>query len=325
MLRLIVRRTLWSILALYAIHAVTYLAMAYVALIRMGQVRTGIYGGRPQLVSAPNARIAVAPGEVVAVYRNYVSGAMRGDLGTLQNGDSVAETVLAAFPRSLLLLASAVTVAAVAGILIGYLSLDQGTRRARAVAFWLNVVGYSAPAFYVGILAIQSLILLARATGIRGLVLPAVGYGLDRHLILPVLALALRPTAEIARLTSESLAAELHLPYVRTGEAKGAGWRRLLWRHAWPNVAAPVFVHLGNTVRYLVGSLVVVELLFNWPGVGKLLATAVAPRVDGRPSAQVLYSPDLVAATVTALAALVIVIGFIAAVAAWRSDPRLRR
>ncbi len=325
MLRLIARRIVWSLLALYAIHAVTYLATAYVALVRLGQVRTGVYGGRPQLVSAPDARVTVAPGEVVAAYRDYVAGAMHGDMGTLLNGDGVAETVWAAFPKSLLLLVAAVAVAAVAGILIGYLALDQGTRRARAASFWLNVVGYSAPAFYVGILAIQGMILLARATGVRGLVLPAVGYGLDRHLILPVLALALRPTAEIARLTSESLAAELRLPYVRTGEAKGAGWRRLLWRHAWPNVAAPVFVHLGNTVRYLVGSLVVVELLFNWPGVGKLLATAVAPRVDGRPSAQVLYNPDLVAATVTALAALVLVVGFITAVAAWRSDPRLRR
>jgi ABC-type dipeptide/oligopeptide/nickel transport system permease component len=160
---------------------------------------------------------------------------------------------------------------------------------------------------------------------VRELVLPAAGFGLDRHLILPVFALALRPTAEIARLTAETLAEQLRLPYVRTAEAKGAGWRRTIWRHALPNVSAPLFVHLGNTVRYLVGSLVVVELLFSWPGVGKLLATAIAPRVDGRVSANVLYDPALVAALVTALAALSLIVTFGTSLLAYASDPRMRR
>ena len=92
-----------------------------------------------------------------------------------------------------------------------------------------------------------------------------------------------------------------------------------------PNVAAPLFVSLGGTARYLVGSLVVVELLFNWPGVGRLLATAIAPRVDGRPGANVLYDPALLAALVTALAALSLGMTYLTSLLAHASDPRLRR
>lgn len=325
MARFALRRLVWSLAVLVAVHAVTYLATAYLAIRRDGHIGAAAAGTARRLISSQNARDQVAPAEVASAYVDYLQGLTRGELGAMRGGGTVVDAVWQALPKSLLLLGSAVAVAAVLGLLLGYLSVDRRTRRPRPAAFWLNVVGFSAPAFYVAILAIQGLLLAARATGTRGLVLPAAGFGLDRHLILPVFALALRPTAEIARLTAETLAEQLRLPYVRAAEAKGAGWRRRVWRHALPNVSAPLFVHLGNTVRYLVGSLVVVELLFNWPGVGKLLATAIAPRVDGRVSANVLYDPALVAALVTALAALSLIVTFVTSLLAYASDPRLRR
>jgi peptide/nickel transport system permease protein len=325
MFRYAVRRLAWSAAVLYVVHLATYLAAAYLTIRRQGQIRPALYGGLRQLISDPDARAHVAPGEVFAAYAGYARGALHGDLGSLASGDTVVATVLRALPSSLLLLAGAVAVAAVLGLAIGLATVDRRTSRPGPAAFWFHLLGVSAPAFYVGIVAIQGLLLLARATGVRGLVLPAVGFGLDRHLLLPVFALALRPTAEIARLTAETLAEQLHLAYVRTATAKGAGWRRLLWRHALPNVAAPLFVNLGNTVRYLVGSLIVVELLFDWPGVGKLLATAIAPRVDGRPSSLILYDPALLAALVTSLAALSLAVTFVTGLLAHAADPRLRR
>jgi peptide/nickel transport system permease protein len=325
MARFAVRRLAWSLPVLFAVHAVTYMATAFLAIRRYGDLEAAATGTTSRLISSINVRTEVALSEIGGAYLSYLQGLGRGELGAWRGGGTVVDAVWHALPKSLLLLGCAVAAAAVIGLIVGCLSVDRSSRRTRPAVFWLNVIGFSAPAFYVAIVAIQGLLLAARETGVRGLVLPAGGFGLDRHLILPVVALALRPTAEIARLTSETLAEQLRLPYVRAAEAKGAGWRRTVWRHALPNVSAPVFVHLGNTVGYLIGSLVVVELLFNWPGVGKLLATAIAPRVDGRLSANVLYDPALVAALVTALAALSLIVLFVTGFLAYASDPRMRR
>jgi peptide/nickel transport system permease protein len=170
----------------------------------------------------------------------------------------------------------------------------------------------------------QALFLLSRVTDRADTLLPAMGYGLDRHLVLPVLVLALRPMAEIARLTSELLAEELNKEYVRTAISKGLPWRLVVLRHAFPNIATVIAVAVGNSTRYLLSSLIVVELLFGWPGVGKALAGAVAPRLDGRPSAPTLFAPSLVAALVTALAALAVFVNYGTGLVARSIDPRLR-
>jgi peptide/nickel transport system permease protein len=238
----------------------------------------------------------------------------------MPDGTSVPRHVLESLPPTLVLLGAATAVALAAGTLIGVSSV--GRRRPRALAF--NVVGFSMPAFYIGIVGVQLSLLLARVLGTRAVVLPSMGFGLDRHLILPVLALALRPTAEIARLTAESLSAEMTRDYVRTARAVGHPPRRVLLRHAWTNIVSAVMAAQGNAMRYLISSLVVVELLFRWPGLGRELALALTPRMDGRPSASILYDPHVVAGLCTALAALSLAVGLITTIAARRVDPRLR-
>jgi peptide/nickel transport system permease protein len=308
------------------VHTATFLAVSYLALRAEGSVREGTFGGRTRAVSDPTLQPDVPFGEVAASMVDYWRRAAGGDLGVFGRADEpVLDVIATALPRSLLLLVLALALAIVLGILIGYLAIDRRRLRPRPLAVAFNVAGFAMPAFYLGILAIQAMIVYGRFAGVRGTVLPATGYGLDSHLVLPVLVLALRPTAEIARLTAELTCEELGKDYVRTAKAKGLSWRLVLLRHAFPNVAAAVVVAIGNSMRYLVSSLVVVEILFDWPGVGELLAHTVAPRIDGRPvPAWALYDPALVAGLVTALAALSVLVGLATGIVARAVDPRLR-
>ncbi len=84
--------------------------------------------------------------------------------------------------------------------------------------------------------------------------------GIDEHLILPILALSARPTAEIARLTAELLGEELPKEYIRTARAKGLPERVIVMHHAFRNVAAAVINAMSNSWSYLIGSLVIVEI-----------------------------------------------------------------
>jgi peptide/nickel transport system permease protein len=239
------RRLAWSVLVLVAVNATSFTATSYLALRQSQQVRVASYEGAKRLVSDPSVEYEPSAAEVLGPYAEYVHGMLRGDVGTMPDGTSVPRHVLESLPPTLVLLGAATAVALAAGTLIGVSSV--GRRRPRALAF--NVVGFSMPAFYIGIVGVQLSLLLARVLGTRAVVLPSMGFGLDRHLILPVLALALRPTAEIARLTAESLSAEMTRDYVRTARAVGHPPRRVLLRHAWTNIVSAVMAAQGNAMR----------------------------------------------------------------------------
>ncbi len=263
----------------------------------------------------------------LAGYLDYLAGIPRGDLGQMPGGDRepILSVILEALPKSLLLLGLAVAVAGLGGLVLGYLAVDQDRRRARTLALVASVLGFSMPAFYVGIIGLQAGYSMRRLTGSDLWVMPSGGFGLDDHLILPVLALAARPLTEIARLTAELTAEELGSNHVRTARAKGLPWRLVLLRHALRNALATVVTAVGGATRYLISSLVVVEVFFLWPGVGRLLARAIAPRSDGRPSFAVLFEPDLVAGLVTSLAFMALLVGLLTSLAAPRLDPRQGR
>jgi peptide/nickel transport system permease protein len=151
--------------------------------------------------------------------------------------------------------------------------------------------------------------------------LPTMGYGLDRHLILPVLALSARPAAEIARLTAELLSEELPKDYIRVARSKGLSERVVIRDHAFRNVAAAVINALRNSWAYLLGSLVIIETVFNWGGVGEALVKAVtfSDYAGSR------FNPALVAGLATAMALLFLLADLVTGLTARALDPRLRR
>ena len=252
---------------------------------------------------------------------------LRGDLGTVPGAvpRSVGSLVAEAFPRTMVLLVLALGLAAIFGVIGGVLAVDRRTGAVSPAASMLGLVGFAMPAFMLGILGVRIAISASRMSGGWLPTLPAIGYGLDKHLILPVIALAIRPSAEVARVLSELLGEELRSDYVRTALAKGRTLAGALVRHALPNVAGAVAIALGGSLLTLLSSAIVVESLFEWPGLGRQLALALAPRTDGRPSGSVFLHPETVATLLVIMAALHLGVILAADWIAARLDPRMRR
>ncbi len=261
--------------------------------------------------------------EVFTAYREYLVGFTRGEFGQLPGTKlPVLEFVfLDALPKTLILLLLALVFASVVGVSIGFLSVNRRLKRANPLALTLSLGGFSMPSFYLGIAAIYLMILFSGWTGKTGTLLPALGYGLDTHLILPTLVLAARPTAEIARLTSELMAEELRREYVRVARAKGLPWRLVMIRHAFRNVFAPVIATLGSSMQYLVSSLIVIEGMFSWSGIGEALTNVLT----GRMANQWLLHPSLTATLFTVTALLFLCATLITDVSVRVVDPRLRK
>jgi ABC-type dipeptide/oligopeptide/nickel transport system permease component len=128
------------------------------------------------------------------------------------------------------------------------------------------------PAFWLGLMLI-----LTFAVVLGGL-LPAYGAGTLRHLLLPALTLAAAPLAQNVRLIRSGMLDVLHQDYVRTARAKGVAERGVVYRHALRNAAIPVITVTGLSLGFMLSGAVVVETVFSWPGMGRLIVQAVPGR-----------------------------------------------
>ncbi|NDJ53199.1 MAG: ABC transporter permease [Chloroflexi bacterium] len=255
-------------------------------------------------------------------YGDYLAAGLgQGEWGTLASTQQPITSFMAdAWWKSVLLLGVAMGLAALVGIVVGLSSVDLEWARAKPGALYLTLAGFSMPGFFVGIVLIAGMLRLSALRGEPGTMLPIMGFGNVEHLILPVIALALRPAAEIARVTSELVAEELPKPYIKTARAKGLPWRLVLLRHAFGNVSSATITTLGNSLRYLISSLLIIEVMFQWPGIGQALAFVFTTRTLG----QWAYQPEIGAALMTAMAAIFLIATLIADALAQAADPRLQ-
>jgi peptide/nickel transport system permease protein len=308
MLKSILLRVLTALLLVVGINAAAFIATSYL------EEKQQYLAGQPPIEHA------------IARYPEYIRTLRSGDWGTLPGATKVPvrDHLAQAFTRSMVLLLGTLVFSTVVGVSVGMASVSAKTRKSNPLALFVSLAGFSMPSFYAGIVLIYALTLASAALGFRRVPIPVAGYGLDTHMILPLVVLSLRPAAELARYTSELFSEELEKAYVATAQSKGLPPRWIMFRHVFKNVASAVAVTLGNAMRYLVSSLVVVEALFRWGGVGQSLASALAPRIDGRDPNAVLFNPPLVAALLTALALFFVVTNLVTSLIAQWIDPRLR-
>ena len=173
------------------------------------------------------------------------------------------------------------------------------------------------PGFFIGRLAVALLLLATIYARLGNIPLPIQGFGWDNHLILPLLALSVRPTAQIAQVVAGLLAGELGQQYIVAARGKGLTERRVIWHHALRNVWAPVAHAVAGAVRLLVADLIVVEWLFAWPGLGFLMAATLIPAQFASASVEARFlDPPLVASLITIFAAFFLLIDLVAGV--WR-------
>jgi peptide/nickel transport system permease protein len=135
----------------------------------------------------------------------------------------------------------------------------------------LSVAGFTIPSFVLGLTLV---LIFAVWLGW----LPSGGQDTWRHAILPILTLGIGGAAILARFTRSAMLEVLGQPYIRTASAKGVPWRQVITAHALPNAAIPTVTIVGFMVGTLIAGAVVVESVFSWPGVGRLLVVAVANR-----------------------------------------------
>ena len=244
----------------------------------------------------------------------HVDAVLRGEFGALpRNQGAVLDVVAAAFGRSLSVLLPAFVVAAAAGVSLGRAAAQQNQARISGWLLPLATLLQATPSFYSGVL----LTALLLATAIDGL--PVQG-----NLLWPALVLALRPALRIAQLVAHLIVTESDKQYVVTARGIGHSISGVRRAHIFPNVAASVVNELAGAFRWMAAELVIVEWLFNWPGLGRLLGMVlIVPR---RTDAEAVFflHPELAAMTFTAMTLLFVLADITTRAATNAVDPRLR-
>lgn len=216
----------------------------------------------------------------------YAGNVLSGDLGTSYvQGRPVAAVIAERLPATLLLTGTALVVSSLVGTAIGVFAATRRRRWPDVTITFATLALYAAPVFLVGQLAILVLALRAGWFPVQGMSdarssATGLAHALDvgHHLVLPVLALASQEVAAVARLARVGLLDELTRDHVRTARAKGVAERTVVLKHALRRALLPVVTVLGGRVGHLVAGAVVVEVVFGWPGLGRLLVTAMQTR-----------------------------------------------
>jgi oligopeptide transport system permease protein len=191
---------------------------------------------------------------------------------------SVSSLILKSWPYTATIGVLAFLLIVIFGISIGVLAALRQNTWVDYLAVGFGTIGASVPAFVVGILLIIVFsVTLYRLTG-GSVYLPTGEFGLDQHLIMPVITLAFLPIAFIARLTRASTLEILRQDYVRTAWAKGLRERLVVTRHVLKNSLIPVVSALGPTFAVLITGSVIVESVFAIPGIGRSFVVAVSSR-----------------------------------------------
>src|SRR6185503_3900480 len=209
---------------------------------------------------------------LIVQYGRFLARIARGDFGTsLQHQQPAMGLVAERLPASALLAVTALGLAVAVALPLGIVAATRRGTVLDRLAVALAALGQSAPIFWTGLM-----LMLVGSVILQ--LLPTSGYGTWRHLILPALTLASYPMAAIARLVRSGMLEVLDADYVRTARAKGLPERRVVLKHTLRNAALPIVTVVGLQFGLLLGGAIVCEMIFSWPGVGRLMIFAIYNR-----------------------------------------------
>ncbi len=267
----------------------------------------------------PYASGAVTISPLFIDYQSYLSNLARLELGVMPTGEPIAQLLMRTSAASLGLLGISLVLSAAFGLLLGMRAVRLSPPRVAPWLTFVNTVGLASPSFYIGIIFISfSIIYLTSGIGSEPL-LPFQGYGWDTHLVLPILALMAQPTVKVAQVTAGMLVGELGKQYVVAARSVGFSMPTIKRRHAFRNIIVPVALTVAGSLRLLVAELIIIERLFSWPGMGRIISTTLV--VTSHSENYLL--PPLFAALVTMIVALFLAIDFLVAIIIRIYDPRV--
>lgn len=218
---------------------------------------------------------------IVVQFGRWIGDALRGDLGeSLYYNRPVTDILLERVGPTFLLVIYSMIIATLIGVSLGVIAAVTRGRLPDKLAMILSTVGISMPGFW---LALNLVILLA----VKYPIFPSVNYmpvsevgllGTLWYVTLPSLAMGLQRSASIARVTRSSMLDVLGEDYIRTARSKGLGERAVIAVHALKNAANPIMTQIGISIAHLMGGSVVMEKLFNIPGLGRLAFDSITRR-----------------------------------------------
>ena len=232
----------------------------------------------PEAIAALRARLGLDR-PLHEQYLEFLFASLTGDFGTsLVTGRPIVSEVAAVLPHTLDLTAAAMLIGTVVGVPVGIWAALHRNRAIDVAARILSLLGLSFPVFVSGIF-----LLLLFALHWR--IFPVIGNAdladpVDRlhKLVLPAITLGLVMAAYITRVTRSAMLHVLSEDFIRTARAKGVPWRAVVWRHGLRNALIPVVTVVGLYVGILIGNSVLTEIVFNRPGLGKIIVGALNQR-----------------------------------------------
>lgn len=304
MATLIVRRLFQTIPVLIGVSLITFLLIYY-----LPADPARMYAGPSATVEAV-ARIRHELGldqPLWVQYTTYMGRVLHGDLGfSYRKQEPVTELIFSRLPYTMALIIAGVFFELIIGLPIGIASAVKRGSWADRGGMMVSLVGVSAPPFWLGLLLLFTF-------GFLIPIFPLGGPGGIDHLILPALTVGLGGAAWYARMMRSSTLDILSADYVRTARAKGQSENRLIARHVMPNALNPIITMAGLDIPWFIGGVVLVERVFNWPGLGRLAVEAIET-VD----------VPLILGTVIVTAGIVVFSGILIDVVQGIVDPRIR-
>lgn len=296
-MRYLLSRLLWLPIVLWAVASLTFLVLRLVPGDPMGQVATLI------LDPAQVERTRAAWGLDQPIWRQYLvflGSALRGDLGvSMTSGLPITQLIFEKLPPTIELAIFAMIIATLVGVGVGVLSATTRYRSVDYTARSLAILGMSVPWFWIAIMFIYLFSVRMRWFPVGG----RIGVGIDyatitnfilldqlltgnwaafvsalRHITLPALAIGLTSAGFIMRMTRSALLEVMRQDYIRSARAKGLRHRTVVYGHALRNAMLPVITLLGLQFGALLGGAVITELVFSWPGMGRLMLDGILRR-----------------------------------------------
>lgn len=240
-------------------------------------------------------------------YAKYIYNALKGDFGTsYTTSNPVFDEIMARLPYTILLSFFAMLFAIVVGIPLGVVSATRQYSFLDSASMVAALFGVSMPNFWLGLMLI-----LIFAANLRWF--PSAGFKNFKSLILPAITLSANSLAIITRMTRSSMLETIRMDYIRTARAKGVAEYEVIIRHALRNALMPIVTTIGLQFGFSIGGAVLVETVFSWPGLGRLLVESIKYK-----------DTPLVTAIVLILAAMFTIINLIVDIVYAFLDPRIR-
>lgn len=275
----ILKRLLSAIPVLLGITVIVFLIMAMIP----GDPATAILGSyaTPENVERLNRHLGLDR-PLWQQYFIWIGNLLQGDFGrSFALNRPVLDEILDRFGATLVLAGTAFMLCAIFGIVAGVVSAARQYGFADKAITAAVILGISVPSFFLGMMMILLFAVKLRWLPVSGMYSMFGGGDLPdliRHLAMPAIALSLVATGVVARLSRAAMLEVLRQDFIRTARAKGVPERRVIWGHALRAAMVSIIPVLGLQAGFVLSGAVYIEIVFQWPGIGRMLVDAILKR-----------------------------------------------